>query len=263
MNCNAIQEQLEAYALGALEAPAQQAVKKHLANCPNCRRRLAEYEEVVATLPEVLTAVAPAPVPESVKMRLLQQLETGLKPEKSKQDETRYQPPLLRQGRRRTFQLATAVLAFLLILSLVWGMRLNVVLARERALRAEVADLVGQQELILEIVDSNKTERTLLLPPAGDSNAYGKLFVRTDMPYLVAMAARLPQPPVGQAYHLWLITGAQARLAGVMAVDSDGFGLLIYDAGQATPTYDAAQLTLQPLGSTTPATSPILTWAGE
>jgi hypothetical protein len=136
-----------------------------------------------------------------------------------------------------------------------------VALARERALRAEFANLVDQQELVLEVIDSNKTTRRVLLPPEkGSSDAYGKLFTRSDLPHVVAMAARLPQPPAGQVYHLWVTSAGQTRLAGVMKVNEQGFGLLVFDADRNGPVYDSAQLTLQPIGSATAAAPPILTW---
>ena len=74
------------------------------------------------------------------------------------------------------------------------------------------------------------------------------------------LAARLPQPPAGQAYHLWLTSQGQTYLGGVLAVNAQGFGLLVFDADHDGPVYEAAQLTLQPEGSTAPSGSPVLTW---
>jgi hypothetical protein len=139
---------------------------------------------------------------------------------------------------------------------------LSVALARERALRAEFANLVDQQEIVLEVIDSTQTTRRVLLPPEkGASNAYGKLFTRADLPHVVTMAARLPQPPAGQAYHLWVTpTAGQTHLAGVLRVNEQGFGLLVFDADRNGPVYDDVQLSLQPVGSTAPAASPLLIW---
>ena len=274
MDCHQCRELLEAYALDALEAEEEERVAQHISGCEECRHLLREYREVVATLPEALSAVTPESVPASVKSRLLRKLGDSLTADNSPvpdqpriPEATQDGPPVLprfterRRGNRRwLWQLVAAVLGVLLLAILAWNVQLNVALARERALRAEVADLVGQQELVLEVVDSDKTQRSVLLPPGAGSDAYGKLFTRSDMPHIVAMAARLPPPPAGQAYHLWLTRGTETQLAGVMAVDKDGFGLLIFEADQAGPVYDSSQLTLQPLGSTTPDNNPILVW---
>ena len=260
MDCDLIQEQLEAYALNALEPEERAWVERHLQDCPHCQQVLAEYEEVLAQFPEMLTAVTNDSPPDHIKASLLRAITANRA--------TPVHQQLPRHSRRRLrwhwgWQLATAIFGLLLILSLAWGIRLNVALAQERALRAEVLDLVGQQELVLEVVDSNQTNRSFLRPVDTTSAAYGKLFTRTDMPFLVAMAARLPQPPQGQAYHVWLTHDQQTELAGVMVVDEAGFGLLLHEADQNGPTYDAAELTLQPLGTTAPQGTPVLFWSPD
>jgi len=159
---------------------------------------------------------------------------------------------------------ALAVTTLLLVFALAWSIRLNVVLARERALRAEFVELVGQQqELVLEIVDSGKTTRRVLRSTSESSNAYGKVFTRSDMAYVVAMAARLPQPPPGQAYHLWLARGEATQLAGMLKINQEGFALVIDEAAQNDPIYTHAYVTLQPQDSVTPMGNPVIIWQAE
>ena len=150
------------------------------------------------------------------------------------------------------------------MLLIVWSVQLQAALARERALRAEFASLVDQQEVVLEVVDSDKTIRRVLLAPEPrtDSSlpAYGKLFTRSDLVHVVVMVARLPQPEAGEGYHLWLTDKGQAKLAGIMRVNDDGFALLVFDADRNGPVYDSAKLTLQPLDSESPSDEIILQW---
>jgi hypothetical protein len=80
------------------------------------------------------------------------------------------------------------------------------------------------------------------------------------MPNVVAMAGRLPPPAAGQAYDLWVTSHGQTQLAGVMAVNAQGFGLLVYAADQNGPTYDAARLILQSPGSPAPGDDVVLSW---
>lgn len=265
MNCEQIKEQIEAYALDALEERERREVEQHVARCDDCRQLLEEYREMLAHISEIAATGAPAGLDPAVKERLLASVEksqTGAATTTKSADRRPHHTPGHRpQPRRRIWQLAALASAVLLLLILAWNIQLNVALARERALRAEVADIVGQQELVLEIVDSRQTSRLVLLPPSEDADAYGKVFTRADMPYVVAMAARLPPPPAGQAYHLWLTQGASTELAGVMTLDEQGFGLLIYQAAQDGPVYDAATLTLQPLGADRPAGEPSLIWS--
>jgi hypothetical protein len=74
------------------------------------------------------------------------------------------------------------------------------------------------------------------------------------------MAGRLPVPPEGEAYHLWVTQNGQTHLAGIMKVNEKGFGLLVFTADQPGPVYEAAQLILQPRGSTSPFGMPIISW---
>jgi hypothetical protein len=52
----------------------------------------------------------------------------------------------------------------------------------------------------------------------------------------------------------------RTQLAGVLLVNSQGFGLLVFDAGQNDPRYDAAEITLQSEGAIAPIGAPILLW---
>jgi hypothetical protein len=160
-------------------------------------------------------------------------------------------------------RIALIAVCLLLVIVLLWSIRLNAVLARERALRAEFVELVDQQEVVLEVIDSRNTVRRVLLPPAGDSRAYGKVFTRSDMAHVVAMAARLAPPSPGEAYHLWLTRDGSTFLAGTLRTNDEGFGLVLYDDSVDGPQYTRAIVTLQPLGSTAPVEPPVLEWVPE
>jgi hypothetical protein len=83
------------------------------------------------------------------------------------------------------------------------------------------------------------------------------------MAHVVAMAARLPQPRPGRAYHLWLTSAGRTRLGGVLAVDSSGFGLILLEADRAGPVYEEARLIEQPKGSKRPRGEPALRWRAK
>ncbi|MBW7885168.1 MAG: anti-sigma factor [Caldilineaceae bacterium] len=278
MNCDAIQPLLEEYALDLLPAEEMRLVEAHLATCPACRQLVEEYAAIVATLPEAVAAASPYRLPAALKQRILDQL---AEPEQSAEGEVmeraagpgeasapartpvpvRRTPSLL-MSRLQRYALAAALL--LLALAVAWGIQLNVALARERSLRSEYVELVGQQhELVIEVIDSAHTVRRVLRSTSDASNAYGKVFTRDDMSYIVAMAARLPVPSADQGYYLWLETPAGTQLAGMMEVNAEGFGLLIFDAGTIEHNYSAAILTLQPAPVTEPALPPALRWQAD
>lgn len=263
-HCRQIEELLEAYALGALEAEEKAEVERHLEACAKCERIANEYAVIVHALPQALDAAASQTAPAVMKARLLQSLEpASVDPPGVTRSQRSRSPKNMgfNWGRWRT--VGALITAGLFVIVLAWGIRLNVVLAQERALRAEFAELISQQELVLEVIDSDKTSRAVLRSPSPEARSYGKLFTRTDMPHVVAMVARLPQPPEGQAYHLWL-TGEQVpQLAGTMPINEEGFGLLVFDADESGPEYRSALLTLQPEGSTSPSEDVVLAWEAD
>jgi hypothetical protein len=250
MTCqDPILELLEAYVFDVLDPTEREKVERHLQNCDECQRLVSEYAEVASKLPEALTIANALPLPPEIKTRLLQTLATERSPARARSIPFRWRPRLVTLG-----------LAILLALSLAWGFQLNVALAQERALRSEFADLVDQQEIVLEVIDSSKTTKAFLRATTDDSKSYGKLFTRSDFTDVVAMAGRLPVPPAGQAYHLWVTEDEQTYLAGIMKVNEKGFGLLVFTANQPGPVYQAAHLILQPIGSTSPSGIPVIAW---
>ncbi len=273
MDCEQIEEQLEAYALGALDWEEAEAVAAHLVTCTHCQELAGVYADVAAMLPGALAAVSPAEPPHALKQRLLQRLEdsrlqagemtqTASASRGRDAEPVAFFQPARKTGARR-LRLALIAAGALLILLGVWSIRLQVTLARERSLRAEFAELVDRQELVLEVIDSNQTQRRVLRSPVPDSRAYGKLFTRDDMVHVVAMAARLAPPSEGQGYHLWTTQKGETSFAGLLNVNDEGFGLILFDAAQPGPVYESAEVTLQPLGAGAPAGPIILRWDAE
>jgi hypothetical protein len=275
MNCQQVQELLEEYGLGLLDSEMQADVEAHLAGCADCSALAAAYEETLASLPEALASVSAYTVPERLRDTVMSHVLASpsvipwARHETTASLPTASVPPRPEAATRiwatpqPRLRLAFIAACLLLLSLLLWSIQLNVVLARERALRAEFGELVDRQEIVLEVIDSSKTERRVLLPPAGDSRAYGKVFTRGDMPHVVAMAARLTPPPPGEAYHLWLERGGDTFLAGTLRTNDEGFGLILYDDSVDGPQYSRAIVTMQPTGSTTPAEPPVLEWRSE
>jgi hypothetical protein len=248
--CTWAKQRLHAYALGALDEDEQRRLEAHLEGCAECRQLAAELAERANALPAALATASPLRPPPRLKDRLLAEVDR-------------------RAGARgRSWGRPRAVLALagvaLAALLVTWNVRLENALSQQRTLRARIAHLTGQQERILEIVDSRHTEKAFLAPPEGSSSeSYGKLFTRSDLADVVVLGARLPPPGPDVAYHLWLTEGGRTKLAGLLSVDRTGFGLLLFRADRAGPKYEAAQVILQPKGSKRPGGRPALEWRAE
>jgi hypothetical protein len=234
-----IRDLLPAYALGALDAEERGRVAAHLVGCPECRREYVGYAEVADTLPDALALAAPSTATVSAKSRLL----------------------AAAQPRRRTAAVlgaAATVVLIALVASLLWGLRLNDALAEERA---RTQHLTTREEIVFEVVDAPSRTKLALRPPLPGSSAYGKVFTRPDLPYVVAMAGRLPEPPAGKVYHLWLTFGdGRTVRGGVLYANPAGFGSLIYDAGRNDPRPEHVRVTLDRQDARKPSGVPVLLW---
>lgn len=254
-NCERIRELLAAHALGALDGDDLAAVERHLESCPACRELAREHQEAATVLPSALAAASPLELPGPLKDRVLEHI--GAREREPHREPAALGRRWLRAG--AAFALVTLAVAALFV---AWDARLEDARSQERELRARLAKLEGLQPIVLEVVDSRNTVRRVLLPPdeRSESRAYGKVFTRTDLPDVVAMANRLPPPRPGQAYQLWVTTGGRTRRVGVMPVDRQGFALLVFKADRPGPRYANVRVLRQRKGATRPSGTPVLIW---
>lgn len=238
MDHDDVREQLEAYALGALEAEEAEAVRDHLARCPECAAELPKWQRVTDGLPSALAAASPLRIHRSLRRRIVARV----------QDRT---------GRRllpRAWLVpAVAVVAVVLFLaSSLYALNLRQQVADGRVLRQQSLEKVqtrlSQQDQyrVLEVLDSTTTTRRLLRSVDPDHpDAYGKLWTRGDDADVVVMVNRLPQPGPGEQYVLTLTTvDGRTVSAGQLPVDGDGFAMLLFAADRKGPTYQSAVVSL-------------------
>jgi anti-sigma-K factor RskA len=150
------EESLEAYALGALDESERVAVEAHLEDCADCRARAAALEEAANRLPLALSAASPLVPPASLEDRVMRRIEGEREP----------RPPRRRAVRWLQPRLALPVAAALVVAAFgAWNLHLSSALSEERSLRERLAQLVGHQETVLDVVDSERTVRRVLLRP--------------------------------------------------------------------------------------------------
>lgn len=270
MTCEETRELIDLYALGALDDAESRQVADHLAVCAECRAALEQAEEATAHLPLALATASPVTLPPDLKARVLASATQAERtaPIRDISQAASSSAPVRKSFtvplwiNRRSAAIAAGVL--ILIAALGWGVRLSQALDRERSIRESLTALASQQqEIVIEVLDAPDGEKLFLAPTADDSDAYGKVFIRPDMADVVIMANRLPPPPDGQAYHVWLTVDGRDVLAGTLPLSDQGFGMLIHKAPQPGPTYDAVQITLQDAEATERGSEVVLRWPSE
>jgi len=257
MNCEVVRELLEAHALGALEDDEERLVEDHIATCLECRELLHAYIEAAGRLVDAVPDV-PA-VPTELKLRLMSQVAA------QPVSPGRQLPTQLAVATHQTRffplkALAACLLLLLMGLSVAWGLQQKSALAKERSLRTELQAIVGQQEIVLEVVDSSRTVKSQLRAVEPGSTAYGKLYTRPDMPWVVALVGRLPPKPDDEVYNLWLTQDGKEELAGPLEINENGFALILFDSHIDGPAYEAARVVRQLPGTDMANATTIVRW---
>jgi len=218
-----LDELIAAHALDALDADAAEAAEQHLAECPECRRQLAEYRSVAAGL--ALSSPQAAPPPD-LRDRILASVEPVVPAPAARQTKTE---PRARGwfGRwPRSAAIAVPVLAVAVVGLLAWNV----------SLRSDIDSLHS----------SLSSSRTATM--AGFGN------VVAQPSGTVKLFASPAAPPSGKTYEAWVITPAGAALpAGTFSSASSGFTLT-----RPGHSGDTIAVTVEPAGgSTKPTAKPI------
>jgi hypothetical protein len=175
-----------------------------------------------------------------------------------------------RAGRSRGLRLDAArlrplgaVAALVIVTALVvWNIQLQQGLADERTLLQQLRDN-ARESVIFEVVDSPGSQKLMLRAVGpqrpGEDPPYGKLYTNANHTEVVVMGGRLPNPAAGEEYRLYLTDRSGTTVnVGALRVDPSGFGYVIYQSAVRGPSYAAARLYLQPLGTTSPSGTLVL-----
>ena len=208
-----------AYALGALSYDEAQAFRRHLDDCELCRTDLAALQPAVDALPLSVESVAPPP---ELRRRIMGEVEADVR--QRRRAERRERSSVF--GLRPLPALAAACVA--LVLGVVVG---QATLGEDtRTVRGEVLNPGARAAAVeLELRDSG-----------------GKLVVD-----------RMPQPPLGRVYQVWLKRGdaAPEPTDAMFTVARDGSGSVAVPGRMKG--VDEVLVTHEPRGgSTTPTSAP-------
>jgi anti-sigma-K factor RskA len=229
------QDNLAAYALGALDAEEIPALESHLTTCETCRAELADYRRVGAGL---LTAL-PVRAPRSAVRRSLQKQLSGD-----------------RAIERPRFSWSLGRLAFAAILVGLVGINV-LTLFQVYSLKREQAELIDKQT-------SDQTSIAMLAYPTtktvtfDENGVSGSLLVDKKRNLLAVFAWNLSEPPAGKTYQMWLIDPKGDRTSGGFLAPEPGYPFVTAVIRSTRPLSDftGIGITLEPSGGSPKPTGP-------
>ena len=236
-------DELPGYLLGEFDGGACTVLEAHLARCPRCRM---EYDRQAEVLGRLGTLAAPAAPPPELRDRVLAQL-----------DETAEPRPVFRQPVRpvrwmRPLLVAAAVIVLVMGGSLAYLYRdldqTRAALAAERSRDAEARGILAEPSATIPLVAGS------------GADAYGTLYLAPDGSQAVMVIDKIPPPPTGRVYQVWLVQNGQRTSAGLFTVGGDSRTQLLLNAPKPLRSYQSLGITVEPAphGSSGPTTPKVI-----
>lgn len=243
-------EDLDLYALGALDGEDKQALEAHLHTCPACQQQLAAARQRTA----VIGLAAPPATPRSqVKAALMDRVRAA------KQSPIRQAAPS-KTGKKRWglrfslgFGLATALLAFATYEFAKQDLDRGKQLKQLQAQLSESAAALQAMGQVTGAPDS--AQITLLQQPDGPPGQAHMLY--NARMGLGVYSGQIAPPPSGKCYQLWLVpsSGAPVSAGLINANQQNGAVVVRLTPGLAPKAF---AVTLEPYGGRPQPTGPMV-----
>jgi anti-sigma-K factor RskA len=255
MSHEKLSELCSLYALGALDGEELREFEAHLkADCTLCEQEIQEYVELVALIPEALPNLRPS---QDLKDRLMARLDSEVPNRRVVDIKATAKPlPATPARRRGWLPWACAVAAGMaLIVSLTRVSTLNRGLAEQQErLNRQLEQLKVLQQLLIdekEVTQFITMPGVRITPLAGTEKspqAAGKILWSPQEKKALFYASKLPAPPEGKTYQLWIIADNKPFDAGIFSVDPQGSGFLKVPSLTEADKAQKFAVTLEPAG---------------
>ncbi len=248
-------EDLDLYALGALDGDEKQLLEAHLRDCPHCQQQLLAARQSTALIGLAAPAAPPRP---QVKAALMDRVRTEKQSPSTQQNSAQAAPSKTRKKRWGLrfsfgFGLAAAVLAFatyeLARQDLDRGKQLE-------RLQAQVAQDTAAMKFMGEVTGApDSAQITLLQQPGGPPGQAHVLYnARMGMGIY---SGQIAPAPAGKSYQLWLVptSGAPVSAGMIDANQQSGAVMLHLTPGMAAKEF---AVTIEPQGGMPQPTGPMV-----
>ena len=230
-----LQENLPAYALGALDPEDIAALEAHLQTCESCRTELVKYRAISDNL---LMATPPRPPSAALRKRLQSQLPSAQK---------RSRPRFAWSFNQLAMGGALALLLIISIFSFV-----------------QMRAIQNQQTSMLQQLKTNQFALSMLAYPGTRSlpivaaNFSGSVLIDTEHNTAAVITWRLPELPSDQTYQVWLIEPNGHRVsAGVFRPQTNStYTTQPVFSKQPLKNFVGVGVTIEPAGGSDQPTGP-------
>jgi anti-sigma-K factor RskA len=235
-----------AYALDALTEIERASFARHVAECEACATEVAELTETASRLSVSAWELPPPRMRDAVleEVSRTRQVTAGHahRVERAAQHDVRL-------WRRRTAAAVAAGVVALGGIGTVWVVQEN----RVSEASKQAQQLQDAQNRMSQIIAAGDAQFRSVSVPGGGTMTVA---ISRQLDDGVVLMNRLPTPPSGKVYQLWLIAGTSPTSIGVMADGQTSGSALVDTIGNA----DSVGVTLEPSGgSATPTLSATVT----
>ncbi len=237
--CEALEELVPAYGLGAADADERAFFEANLVHCPEVAAELAEYAAIKAALHYSTPLVSPPAGLENRLMAAVQAAPTTTTPMLPVPNKW-----TIRRWDVRTLLTAAAILlfiasnAFWIIRSIQGYDQYQHTEHVSSAEQAQVLAVVGSGRS--KLVWLNAVNKSVPLPPSATltCDPTGKI--------ALLYVKNFPVTPPGKVYQLWMRHDGTPINIGTFKVDTAGTNTLIFSAPLSINTFDSAGITIEP-----------------
>ena len=234
-----IQQLAALNAIGAASPEEVAELRRHLADCEECRRAAAELDESAALVALSVDPVAP---PATVRASLMRKL-----------DRESTVKTLERPAPRRGSGWAQAAAVVFLGLYVISSGNLRKAREETKRLSNEVAQLRAERQKLSETIAALSASATRTIQLAGQEiapNASARVFLDPSQRRAFVFFDNLPPNPRNKSYQMWIIRADQAapQSAGVFDVDRSGKASLVLQRLPVDTEIKALAVTLEPKG---------------
>ena len=229
------QDNLAAFALGALDPEESAALEAHLQICESCRAELADYQQVSTGL---MASLPPRQPPARVRRALQKQIARQTAPE------------------RRGFSWSSTRLVFAGLMTALVALNAFTVyqLVSIKQEQAEMDRQRASEQTAISML-AYPTTKTLTFAENGVS---GSLLVDKQRNLVAVFAWNLPTPPAGKIYQMWLSDPKGDRTSGGFLVPEANypFVMAVVQSPQPLTNFTGFGVTLEPAGGSLAPTGP-------